>query len=101
MNKQKLLTSIKQSFMVKRYKAQEECEEFINSLRQNDEFNKMMDNYLTQLALKQPSEWSAQARAWSEPNGIITGDEYGNRMYKKFITREELITILFRLYGNK
>ena len=65
------------------------------------QFNKMMDNYLTQLALKQPSEWSAQARAWSEPNGIITGDEYGNRMYKKFITREELITILFRLYGNK
>ncbi len=41
MNKQKLLTSIKQSFMVKRYKAQEECEEFINSLRQNDEFNKI------------------------------------------------------------
>ena len=32
MNKQKLLTSIKQSFMVKRYKAQEECEEFITSL---------------------------------------------------------------------
>ena len=39
MNRQKLLSSIKQSFMVKRYKAQEECEEFINSLRQNSLFN--------------------------------------------------------------
>ena len=39
MNKQKLLTSIKQSFMVKRYKAQEECENFISSLRENEEFN--------------------------------------------------------------
>ncbi len=39
MNKQKLLTSIKQSFMVKRYKAQEECEQFVQNLRTNPEFN--------------------------------------------------------------
>jgi len=45
MNKQKLLSSIKQSFMVKRYKAQEECEEFINSLRQNKEFDEMYTSY--------------------------------------------------------
>ena len=44
MNKQKLLTSIKQNFMVKRYKAQEECENFINSLRENEEFNTMYIN---------------------------------------------------------
>ena len=44
MNKQKLLTSIKQSFMVKRYKAQEECEEFITSLRVNPEFDLMYTN---------------------------------------------------------
>ncbi|MBO5954431.1 MAG: ATP-binding protein [Clostridia bacterium] len=41
MNKQKLLSSIKQSFMVKRYKAQEECEEFIEKLRENFEFNQI------------------------------------------------------------
>jgi len=40
-NKQKLLTSIKQSFMVKRYKAQEECENFILSLREDKSFNEM------------------------------------------------------------
>lgn len=41
LDKQKLLSSIKQSFMVKRYKAQEECEEFINQLRDNPEFNSL------------------------------------------------------------
>lgn len=65
------------------------------------EFNRLMDNYLTQLAIKQPSDWSKEARAWCEANGIINGDEYGNRMYKKFLTREELISILYRLYGKR
>ena len=41
MNKQKLLTNIKQSFMVKRYKAQEECENFIQSLREDSQFDKL------------------------------------------------------------
>ena len=41
MNKQKLLSNIKQSFMIKRYKAQEECEEFIETLRENQEFNEV------------------------------------------------------------
>ncbi len=45
MNKQKLLTSIKQSFMVKRYRAQEECEEFINTLRADEKFNKIYTEY--------------------------------------------------------
>lgn len=44
-NKQKLLTSIKQNFMVKRYKAQEECEEFIQQLRENQEFDEIYTNY--------------------------------------------------------
>ena len=44
-NKQKLLTSIKQSFMVKRYKAQEECEMFISTLRENQEFDKLYSDY--------------------------------------------------------
>ncbi len=41
MNKQKLLSHIKQSFMLKRYRAQEECEEFIASMRENQEFNEL------------------------------------------------------------
>lgn len=39
MNKQKMLANLKQNFMLKRYKAQEECENFITSLRKNNEFD--------------------------------------------------------------
>ena len=45
MNKQKLLSSIKQSFMIKRYKAQEECEEFIQKLRENEVFDELYSNF--------------------------------------------------------
>ena len=52
MDKQKLLTSIKQSFMVKRYKAQEECETFIESLRKDSNFDELYTNLTKkQLAL--------------------------------------------------
>jgi hypothetical protein len=66
-----------------------------------EKFNEMMDVYLTQLAQKMPSDWSKEARDWCEENGIIKGDENGNRMYKKFLTREEMATLLYRLHGQK
>ena len=44
MNKQKMLATLQQSFMVKRYKAQEICEEFISGLRQDEEFNELYSN---------------------------------------------------------
>lgn len=66
-----------------------------------EKFNQMMNNYLVELAKEQPSSWSAQARNWCETNGIINGDENGNRMYKKPITREELAQIVYRLHGEK
>ena len=53
MNKQKLLTSIKQSFMVKRYKAQDECESFISGLRENPRFNELY----SELTKKQLELW--------------------------------------------
>ena len=45
MNKQKMLASLKQNFMLKRYKAQEKCDEFIAQLCENKEFNKMYSKY--------------------------------------------------------
>ncbi len=50
-NKQKLLSHIKQSFMLKRYRAQEECEEFISSMREDSEFNDLYST-LTQKQLE-------------------------------------------------
>lgn len=60
-----------------------------------------MNNYLISLAQKTPSDWSEEARNWCEKNGIINGDTYGNKMYKKFMTREELATVIYRLHGKK
>lgn len=66
-----------------------------------EQFNEMMNNYLLELAKQTPSSWSAEARNWCEQNGIINGDETGNRMYKKFLTREEMAAIVYRLHGKK
>ena len=45
MNKQKLIANLKQNFMVKRFRAQEECEEFIQELRRDPIFDEMYSKY--------------------------------------------------------
>lgn len=45
MNKQKMLASLKQNFMLKRYRAQEKCDEFIAKLCENKEFNELYSKY--------------------------------------------------------
>ena len=62
-----------------------------------EQFNEMMDNYLKDLAKAEPDKWSREAREWAEKNGIIKGDDKGNKMYKKPCTREEMVQILFNL----
>lgn len=66
-----------------------------------EQFNKMMDNYLTNLAKQPPSDWSKGARDWCESIGLIAGDAQGNKMYKKFITREEMAALLFKYNAKK
>lgn len=61
-----------------------------------EQFNIMMNNWLAEQAMKQPATWSADARNWGEKNGLINGDEKGNKMYQKFLTREEFIAVLYR-----
>lgn len=61
-----------------------------------EQFNEMMNNYLIELAKQEPSDWSREGREWAEANGIVLGDDQGNKMYKKFMTREELVTVLQR-----
>jgi len=60
-----------------------------------EQFEAMMDKYLSSLARREPSNWSEEARTWAECNGILAGDGSGNKQYKKFCTREELVQILF------
>lgn len=59
------------------------------------EFDRMMADYIKRQAELEPSQWSKQARAWAEDAQIISGDEQGRKQYKKFCTREELIQILY------
>lgn len=61
-----------------------------------DKFNEMMDNWIAEQANKEASAWSAEARAWAEETGLIAGDTNGKKMYKKNLTREELVTVLYR-----
>lgn len=63
-----------------------------------EQFNQYMENYITQLATLAPAEWSKEAREWCEANGLIKGDQYGNFMARKFITREEFATVLYRYH---
>ena len=63
-------------------------------------FNKMMDNYLAQLAEQPPSTWSAEARNWAEENGLLQGDDMGNLQYKSFCTREQMVIFLKRLFDS-
>ena len=60
------------------------------------EFNERMEAYLKALAQRDPADWSAEARAWAEKNGLIAGDEAGNKQYRSFLTREQFAVLLHR-----
>lgn len=62
----------------------------------SERFAELMNEWLETQAKKDPSSWSKKDRQWAESNGIIAGDQNGNKMYKKFITREEAVAILHR-----
>ena len=61
-----------------------------------ERFNEMMNNWIAEQATKEPSAWSAEAREWVENAGLIAGDTEGKKMYKKVLTREELVSVLYR-----
>ena len=61
------------------------------------QFNEMMEAWLRQREEEGPSDYSAQARAWAEEQGLIKGDSLGRKQYRAFCTREQLMTFLYRL----
>lgn len=60
------------------------------------EFNERIEAYFRSLAQREPAPWSTEARAWAEQTGLIAGDETGNKQYKSFLTREQLVVLLRR-----
>ena len=61
-----------------------------------EQFNQMMNVWIAEEAKKDAANWSAEAREWAERNGLVNGNEHGEKMYKKLLTREELVTVLYR-----
>ena len=89
----------------KHYEIAEKVNELLGVEEDDDmtqeRFNEMMDNYMKERAELEPSKWSEQARAWAENNGLINGDAQGRTMYKKYMTREEVITVLYRAMNKE
>ena len=46
----------------------------------------------------EPNEWSKEAVEWAVNNGLLKGDENGDLMLRKTATREQIVTMLHRLY---
>ena len=78
-----------------KYKATEEQKVEEEKVTQ-EQFNKMMEVYLSEVAKEEPGNWSIEERTWAENVGLIEGDENGNKRYKSNITREETAVILKR-----
>ena len=81
-------------------KADEEDEEDMDISKLTDEQIEQLAARLDSvLGKKEPSDWSKDARAWAEGQGIISGDQAGNKKYKKPATREELVQILYNIHS--
>lgn len=65
-----------------------------------EQFNAMLENYWKDLAGREGAPWSAEARAWAEEAGLIFGDAGGNKQYRAFVTREQLMVFLKRLWES-
>ena len=64
-----------------------------------EQFNVFMDNYLSELN-KRPATFEGDALTWAVEEELLRGDEAGNLMPKRFLTRGEFAVILKRFVDN-
>ena len=65
-----------------------------------EQFDRLMERWLSSQASKAPSIGSNDARLWAEGLGLISGFSDGTKRYRSFCTREQLILILHRLWKH-
>lgn len=65
-----------------------------------EQFNKMMDAYLQEQAKKPTSDWAKNVMDWAVGEGIIVGDANGHVQAQKFISRQECVTLIQRLFNK-
>lgn len=66
-----------------------------------EQFDQMMDNYLARRSRLDDAAWGAEweeAKKWAEETGLIKGDQYGNKMYQSWSTRQTLVLMLYRKF---
>lgn len=61
-----------------------------------EKFAELMDEYNAELRKKPGSSWSNEARSWAVDNGLIVGGSDESLMWRANMSREELITVLWR-----
>lgn len=57
----------------------------------------LANRMISVLAKQEPADWSKEERQWAEDNGLIKGDENGNKQYKAWVTREQMAVFMQRL----
>ncbi|NCE63748.1 CHAP domain-containing protein [Pseudoflavonifractor sp. 524-17] len=80
-----------------KYEAEKPPAEQEEPMMTQEQFNAMLDAALAQWASLPPDAWSGDARQWAEEHKIVSGDGAGNRRYKSFCTREEVVQMLFQM----
>lgn len=65
-----------------------------------EQFNKMATTWVASLNNQEAAGWAKAALEWGKANGLMTGDEKGNLMPKRFITREEFMAVMNRFYDK-
>lgn len=71
-----------------------------NDIMKDEEFKKLFDELRKELQDNDSSAWSKDAREWAVNYGLVKGDGSGNYMWEDFITREQLVTILYRMFNR-
>lgn len=65
-----------------------------------EKFNQMMSEWLKQQSKRPASNYQEDGLVWGQANGLMVGDETGNLMAQRFITRGEFITVLKRFFDK-
>lgn len=68
-----------------------------------EQFLEYMAQYVKEIAEKDAANWGEEwekAQKWAEDNGIIKGDQNGNKQYQAYTTRQAMVLMLYRLVND-
>lgn len=100
----RLQKEVKYYFICHKPEKEEVDDDMMTQEQFNEMFNSAMDNYLSELAKKDDAPWGEEweaAKAWAEDTGLIKGDQYGNKMYQSWPTRQTLALMFYRQHKKE